>query len=99
MTTTTTALDLDAIEARAAHLYEYIDQPEDADVLAGTDVPALVAEVKRLRAALAEMDTAAVRAIRAEASAVHELEQENARLRAGLSRPLTANERAFQDGV
>ncbi|MFF4346768.1 hypothetical protein [Streptomyces sp. NPDC001530] len=40
-----TGLQLDEIDARAAHLYEYVPQPEEADVLAGTDVPALHAEV------------------------------------------------------
>lgn len=48
-------LDLDAIEARAAHLYEYVEQPEEADVLAGTDVPAMAAEIRRLRAVLEEI--------------------------------------------
>lgn len=48
-------LDLDAIEARAAFLYadtdlgEFVERPEDADLLLGKDVPALVAEVRRLR--------------------------------------------------
>lgn len=46
-----TDLDLDEIDARAAHLYEYADLPDDAEILAGTEVPALVAEVRRLRAA------------------------------------------------
>jgi hypothetical protein len=50
---TTQPLDLDAIEARAAHLYEYVQQPDEADVLAGTDVPAMAAEIRRLRAELA----------------------------------------------
>jgi hypothetical protein len=56
MTTTTTVLNLDDIEARTAHLYEYINQPEEADVLAGTDVPVLVAEVKRLRTQMAAVE-------------------------------------------
>src|SRR5438874_6405881 len=48
-------LDLDDIAARAAGLYEYatgLDEAwqAEADQLAGTDVPALLAEVRRLRA-------------------------------------------------
>lgn len=42
---------LAAIADRAAHAYEY-DPSEQAQVLAGADVPALLAEVERLRAAL-----------------------------------------------
>lgn len=41
---------LNDIETRAAHLYEYVQQPEEADILAGTDVPLLAGEVRRLRA-------------------------------------------------
>jgi hypothetical protein len=49
-----TADQLDDIEARAAHLTEYAtltDKPlqADADQLTGTDVPALLAEIRRLR--------------------------------------------------
>jgi hypothetical protein len=56
MTNQPEPLDLDAIEARAGGLYEYatgLDTAwqEEADRLAGTDVPALVAEIRRLRAA------------------------------------------------
>lgn len=40
---------LAAIADRAAHAYEY-DPSEQAQVLAGADVPALLAEVERLRA-------------------------------------------------
>jgi hypothetical protein len=55
MTQPPTSLDLDAIEARAAALYEYatVDDAEGQaalDQLTGTDVPALVAEIRRLRA-------------------------------------------------
>jgi hypothetical protein len=46
-------LDRDDIEARAAHLWEYVQQPDEADVLAGTDVPALIDTVRRLRTELA----------------------------------------------
>jgi len=43
------------IEARAGHLYEYdVRQSAEADVLAGTDVPALIEAVRRLRNELAE---------------------------------------------
>ncbi|MGY5048261.1 hypothetical protein ACWDE0_21915 [Streptomyces sp. 900105755] len=57
---TSTDLDLDTIEARAAHLYEHAtttvpDVQDDFDRLAGTDVPALVAEVRRLRAAMEQI--------------------------------------------
>jgi hypothetical protein len=50
----TTAVDLDAIETRAAHLHEYgtlTDGPlqEDLDELTGNDVPAMAAEIRRLR--------------------------------------------------
>ena len=56
--TTDQQLDLDEIEARAAAVYEYatVTDPEGqtaADQLAGTDVPALVAELRRHRAELA----------------------------------------------
>ncbi len=49
-----TDLDLDDITARAAHLYEHATTTvpavqADFDQLAGTDTPALVAEVRRLR--------------------------------------------------
>ncbi|MET7944244.1 hypothetical protein [Streptomyces sp. NPDC005302] len=52
-------IDLDEIEARAAHLHEYGD-PTDTrtagwEELAGTDVPALLAEVRQLRFRLAEL--------------------------------------------
>ena len=55
-----TEQQLDEIETRAAHLHEYAlldDEPmqADADQLTGKDVPALAAEVRRLRPALTEM--------------------------------------------
>ncbi|WP_043493786.1 hypothetical protein [Streptomyces viridosporus] len=37
------------IDARAAHLYEYVPLPPEADQLAGEDVPALLAEIQHLR--------------------------------------------------
>jgi hypothetical protein len=49
-----TRAELDEITTRAAHLYEYVKQPQEADILAGTDVPALLAEIDRLRNELAE---------------------------------------------
>jgi hypothetical protein len=54
-----TTQQLDDIETRAAHLYEYattLDKIHQAqlDQLTGTDVPALLAEIRRLRAELAE---------------------------------------------
>ncbi|WP_406156917.1 hypothetical protein [Streptomyces canus] len=54
---TTTPLDLDEIAARAAGLYEYatgLDKAwqDEADQLAGTDVPALLAYVRSLHADL-----------------------------------------------
>lgn len=56
---TTRPLNLDDIEARAAHLDEYAllaDEPlqAEADQLTGEDVPALIAEVHRLQAELAD---------------------------------------------
>ena len=64
-------LDLDEIAARAAGLYEYATGLDaawqaEADQLAGTDVPALLAEVRRLRAELAELKRPAVEAKRNE---------------------------------
>jgi hypothetical protein len=57
----TQPLDLDEIEGRAAALYEYatVADPEGQaalDHLADIDVPALLAEVHRLRAELAEYE-------------------------------------------
>ncbi|MYX88422.1 MULTISPECIES: hypothetical protein [unclassified Streptomyces] len=52
---------LAAIADRAAHAYEY-DPSEQAEVLAGTDIPALLAEVERLRAELAQVREAAAAA-------------------------------------
>ena len=51
-------LDLDEIEGRAAHLYEYAQQHGDGegDTLAGEDVPALVAELRRTRDRVAELE-------------------------------------------
>jgi hypothetical protein len=56
-----TAQQLDEIQARAAHLTEYAtltDQPlqADADQLTGEDVPALVAEVRRLTDRVTELE-------------------------------------------
>lgn len=46
-----TPIELDEIASRAAHLYEYAPSVEgELETLAGTDVPALLAEVTRLRA-------------------------------------------------
>jgi hypothetical protein len=60
MTEPLTADQLDDIATRAATLHEYAtltDTPlqADADQLAGTDVPALLAEIRRLRAALTQI--------------------------------------------
>ena len=44
---------LDDIDTRAAHIHEYVKVTDEVDQLAGTDVPALLAEVRRLRAELA----------------------------------------------
>ncbi|MFB7440211.1 hypothetical protein ACFC01_17940 [Streptomyces mirabilis] len=56
-----TGQQLDEIETRAASLHEYAtltDQPlqADADQLTGEDVPALLAEVRRLTARVAELE-------------------------------------------
>jgi hypothetical protein len=48
--TAITDQQLDEIDARAATLYEYVEMPDEGDILAGTDVPALLAEIRRLRA-------------------------------------------------
>lgn len=49
-----TEQQLDEIETRAAHLHEYATQDDgEGDTLAGEDVPALVAEIRRQRAELA----------------------------------------------
>jgi hypothetical protein len=60
MTSPLTDQQLDEIEARAAHLHEYGD-PTDTrtagwEELAGTDVPALLAEVRRQRDRIAELE-------------------------------------------
>jgi hypothetical protein len=50
--------DLDLIAVRAAHLNEtsgYARLPDDAEILTGTDVPALLTEIHRLRDELAEV--------------------------------------------
>ena len=52
---------LDEIETRAAHLHEYAtltDQPlqADADQLTGKDVPALLADLRRARDRVAELE-------------------------------------------
>jgi hypothetical protein len=51
-----TRAELDEITTRAAHLYEYVEQPQEADILAGTDVPALLAEIERLTNRVAELE-------------------------------------------
>lgn len=60
MTELAEPLDLDLIEARAAHLYEYPAHAVDVEILAGTEVPALVAEVRRLRDHVTELETYAL---------------------------------------
>ncbi|MEU3851765.1 hypothetical protein [Streptomyces sp. NPDC029554] len=48
---------LDDIATRAAHLYEYATQHDgEGDTLAGEDVPALLAEVRRLRNRVEELE-------------------------------------------
>lgn len=50
MTTPPTGQQLDEIETRAAHLHEYACQDDgEGDTLAGTDVPLLLDEVRRLQ--------------------------------------------------
>jgi hypothetical protein len=70
---------LDEIAGRAAGLYEYAtldDEPwqDEADQLTGTDVPALLAEVRRLRARVAELEGPAVEARAALAALCYDLE-------------------------
>jgi hypothetical protein len=42
------------IDGRSAHLYEYVELPDEADIVVGQDVPALLAEVQRLKGELAK---------------------------------------------
>lgn len=61
MTTGLTDHQLDEIATRAASLYEYAtldDAPfqADADQLTGTDVPALIADLRRARDRVAELE-------------------------------------------
>lgn len=61
MTTPLTSQQLDEIEARAAHLYEHAtttvpNVQDDFDQLSGTDVPALLAEVRRLTDRVQELE-------------------------------------------
>ncbi|MFE1451941.1 hypothetical protein [Streptomyces olivaceoviridis] len=72
-------LDLDAIQARAARLYERtasIDPNAHPDFgqLTDADVPALVAEVHRLRARVAELEEAGTYARSALAALCYDLE-------------------------
>jgi hypothetical protein len=74
-----TEQQLDEIETRAASLYEYAtltDVPlqADADQLTGEDVPALLAEVRRLRTRVAELEGPAVEARAALAALCYVLE-------------------------
>ncbi|MCX4809040.1 hypothetical protein OG601_47095 [Streptomyces sp. NBC_01239] len=65
MNTPLTDQQINEIEERATRLYEFGALPDDAEILTGTDVPALLAEVRRLRAELADQadaDTVAARA-------------------------------------
>ncbi|GHH30060.1 hypothetical protein [Streptomyces rubradiris] len=62
-------LDLDEIEARAAGLYEYatgLDAAwqDEADILAGTDVPQMAAEIRRLRVDASEQQAEIAKLIR-----------------------------------
>jgi hypothetical protein len=49
VTSPLTDQQLDEIAARAEGVREYIDLPDDTDGLAGQDVPALIAEIRRQR--------------------------------------------------
>ncbi|MGW2692381.1 hypothetical protein ACWC3Y_11025 [Streptomyces sp. NPDC001296] len=74
MTQPLTNQQLDEYEALAANLYEYADQPEEADTLCDVHVPALVAEVRRLRARVTELEGPAVEARAALAAFCYDLE-------------------------
>jgi hypothetical protein len=52
-----TSQQLAAIAARAEGVREYAYLPDDADGLASEDVPALIAEIRRLQALVAADDT------------------------------------------
>lgn len=78
-TTPLTDHQLDEIETRAASLYEYAtldDAPfqADADQLTGTDVPALIADLRRARDRVAELEGPAVEARAALAALCYDLE-------------------------
>lgn len=47
---------LDEITARAAHLFEYVTLPTEVDQLAGVDVPLLLADLRRARDRVAELE-------------------------------------------
>jgi len=51
-----TEQQLDEIETRAAHLHEYVTLPTEADQLAGVDVPLLLADLRRARDRVAELE-------------------------------------------
>jgi hypothetical protein len=73
------ALELNGIATRAAGLYEYatgLDAAwqDEADQLSGTDVPALIAEIRRLKARVAELEGPAVHARAALAALCYDLE-------------------------
>lgn len=55
-TTPLTDHQLDEIETRAASLFEYVTLPTEADQLAGVDVPALLADLRRARDRVAELE-------------------------------------------
>lgn len=96
MTNHTTALDLDDIETRAARLHEYGQQGDgEGDTLAGEDVPALLAEVRRLRAELADQRAETQKLIRwhgEDETALKKMRGTVERLRAKLAAPRTLTE-------
>jgi hypothetical protein len=79
--TTTAPLDdtrLDEIAARAAGLYEYATGLDDAwqaeaDQLAGTDAPALIAELRRQRAQIAELEAERAKYVNHEPTVAEEM--------------------------
>lgn len=77
-----TDTDLDEIASRAGHLFEYVTMPSEADQLAGVDVPALLDEVRRLRAVpSAAAGRSALRAMHdASTAREHELIEERDKL-------------------
>lgn len=60
--------ELAEIDGRSAHLYEYVELPNQADIVVGQDVPALLVEVDRLKTVISDGLARIVRARQTESS-------------------------------